>query len=299
MSQLMNHTSVIPAYNGGEHIGKTLECLIGQEGLLHHRIVVSDDVSKDDTGDIVRQFQEKIAKNKNLSQKIKIDYFLQNKNLGMVGNWNWVLDQVRTETFTLISQDDLLGSKDALIRCKQLMAEDKNLVAIYSNVELIDTEDRHLMMNILRKQSGYFDPALATKKSVLSSRNSFGLPLCVSTQLGGDVRYSPDVLYAADVDYAARLSLGGNYFDPADHGNSPLKSYHINEPLFVYRVHIASATSKVQKHSRNDFKIIQKATNIPLNSFEKMRFEVSHFLSPKLRALVLKLLSIKSRLARV
>lgn len=293
----MKHTSLIPAYNGADHIAKTLECLIAQTGLIHHRIVVSDDMSKDETGRIVAEYQDKIMHDPILSSKVSLEFIRQQKNLGMVGNWNWVLDQAETETFTMISQDDLLGSADTIFRCKSLMEQDENLIAVYSNVKLIDTEDNPLMINTLRAEDGYFDPVAATKKSILTSRNMFGLPLCVSLKLGGKVRYSHDVLYAADVDYAARLSLGGNDYDPLDSAASPLESYHLNEPLFVYRVHIESATSKVQKHSRNDFKIIMNAAGIKLSFPEKLKFEVSHFGAPKLRALVLKSLAIKKRLS--
>lgn len=294
----MKHTSLIPAYNGAEHISKTLECLIAQTGLTHHRIVVSDDMSNDDTGRVVTNFQKKIKQDSGLNSKVTLEYVRQEQNLGMVGNWNWVLDQAKTETFTMISQDDLLGADDTIYRCKTLMQQDENLIAVYSNVRLIDTEDNPLMANTLRSEEGYFDPLSATKKSMLTSRNMFGLPLCVSSKLGGKVRYSHDVLYAADVDYAARLSLGGNDYDPKDSTVSPLTSYHLSDPLFIYRVHIESATSKVQKHSRNDFKIIMNAAGIELNFLEKIRFEISQFTAPKLRAFVLKTLAMKKRLSK-
>jgi glycosyltransferase involved in cell wall biosynthesis len=289
----MMHTSLVPAYNGEQHIRETLDCLIRQSDISHHRIVVSDDCSKDNTDEIVLELQSKIAKDKQLKHKVSIDYVRQTEQLGMVGNWNWLLDQVSSETFTLISQDDLLADPNTISKCQKLISELPNLITVYSNVQLIDTNSTPLMVNKLRPTSGLINPTDTIKQSAIRARNLFGLPLCVSKKLGGHIRYRNEVLYAADIDYAARLSLTRSATS-----NKLVDSYHIAEPLFYYRVHLQSATSKVQKHTKNDFNLTLKATNIELSKLERIRFEISTRLTPLLRLLVLKSLNLKQKLSK-
>lgn len=253
------HTTLIPVYNGAQFIAATLKSVLGQR-INGHRVIVSDDASTDNTLEIVRSFQG----------QGDLHVVQQPRNLGMVENWNVLLAMVDTPTFTLISQDDLLRDADVLPRAIGLLTEDPSAAAVFSDVQLIDGQGRKLK-RIRFERPHVFDGRTIIRATLVSCRNSFGLPLAIRSGTARGLRYDPRVRYAADVEFAASLAMRNPRF------------LHIAEPLFEYRVHLSSATRSVQHHSASDFQIIAKNSGITLNWSERMRQRINLIVVPRLR----------------
>lgn len=87
----------LPVYNGGESIATCLESLLAQShGDIE--IIVSDNASTDDTGEIVEAFAARDS---------RIRYFRQPSNIGAHANFGFVLDVARGNYFMWAADDDL------------------------------------------------------------------------------------------------------------------------------------------------------------------------------------------------
>ncbi len=96
-------TICIPTFNGARFLAKCLDTVVNQS-YQNLEILIVDDQSSDNTVEIARRFQE---------QDIRIKIYSNDKNLGLVGNWNRSLDIAQGEWVKLQFQDDLM-SLDAI-----------------------------------------------------------------------------------------------------------------------------------------------------------------------------------------
>ncbi len=85
------------AYNGESTIGEAIRSLLNQS-YSNLELIISDDGSCDKTLSIIEDFAK-------IDPRIRV--FRQIKNLGPLGNFNFVLEQADAEYFMWASQDDL------------------------------------------------------------------------------------------------------------------------------------------------------------------------------------------------
>jgi len=90
----------IPTYNGGAYLEACLESVCKQT-YTDFEILVCDDCSSDNTIEIIKDFQKKDA---------RIKLFVNEKNLGLVGNWNRCIELAKGEWVKFIFQDDFISS---------------------------------------------------------------------------------------------------------------------------------------------------------------------------------------------
>lgn len=88
----------IPTYNGAEYLDECLRSAIAQT-YPHLEIVIVDDSSSDDTLRIARE---------HAARDPRIAVHRNQKNLGLVGNWNRCIELARGEWIKFLFQDDLL-----------------------------------------------------------------------------------------------------------------------------------------------------------------------------------------------
>jgi glycosyltransferase involved in cell wall biosynthesis len=134
----------IPTYNGEEYITQCIQSALGQT-YTNIEILFVDDCSTDNTLGIIESF----AKTDN-----RIKLVRNEKNLGLVANWNKCIDIAKGEWIKFLFQDDYLD-----IDCIEVM-----LQGVSPNDKLI-TSGRRLI----------FDPGLyeATKKYSINETLSF------------------------------------------------------------------------------------------------------------------------------
>ena len=100
----------IPNLNGAKYLYRTLESLQNQIEKADE-IVFSDNYSIDDSLEIVKLFPD-----------LKIRVIRPERFLKMSENWNYAVDQINSDWFFLLSNDDLLRNT-AVKRLKEIVTE--------------------------------------------------------------------------------------------------------------------------------------------------------------------------------
>ncbi len=88
----------IPTYNYGRFLPDTIESVVGQT-FGDFELVVSDNCSADGTREIIEDY---------VRQDPRIRYFRNERNVGMVGNWNLCLERSTGTYVKILCADDLL-----------------------------------------------------------------------------------------------------------------------------------------------------------------------------------------------
>ena len=96
----------MPSYNKAEYIGEAIESILAQTD-ANFELLISDDRSTDDSDVICRAYAERDS---------RIRFVSQSENLGMIGNFDYVLTEARGEYFMWFSADDRVDS-DWLATC--------------------------------------------------------------------------------------------------------------------------------------------------------------------------------------
>ena len=118
----------LPVYNGERHIGEALESLLGQT-YEDFELIVSDNASTDSTSEICLRYAR---------QDRRIRYIRQERNIGLIPNHVFLIEQARGELFKSAAHDDLYG-RDLLLRCVQALDDDPNAVLAHPWSAMVDS----------------------------------------------------------------------------------------------------------------------------------------------------------------
>jgi len=121
----------LPVYNEERHLRATIDSLLAQDfkGL---ELVISDNASEDQTGEICREYAAKDA---------RIRYYRNEVNLGPIANFNRVFELSRGTYFMWASGHDL-WAPGFISRCVEILECDPGVVLCYPRVQRIDEEGR-------------------------------------------------------------------------------------------------------------------------------------------------------------
>ncbi len=111
----------LPVYNGEQFLSEALDSLLGQT-YRDFELIVSDNASTDATADICRRYAD---------QDSRIRYIRQPRNIGLIANHDFVMEEARGELFKCAAYDDLYG-RDLLQRCIEALDEDPDAVLAHS-----------------------------------------------------------------------------------------------------------------------------------------------------------------------
>ncbi len=119
----------IPTYNYGHYIAFAVESVLNQQ-FTDFELIIVDDCSKDNTEEVVSRFlrDERVLFKKN------------ERNLGLVGNWNKCLSKARGEYIKFVFADDVLASDKALGWMAGILDSDPSVSLVASARHLIDSE---------------------------------------------------------------------------------------------------------------------------------------------------------------
>lgn len=274
MSARPGHDVLVPVHDGERHLGATLECLLAQDvpGL---RVIVSDNASGDGTPAVLAGF----------ARDPRLVVSRSPVDVGMFGNWDRLMRMVEAPTHTLISHDDLLSAPDVLGRAVAALEAEPDCPAVFSDIAYIDDAGRRAGTRRFAR-SGPFDARDWIRRSVLSCRNQLGLPIAVRTEAARGLRFDERLRYAGDLGFAAAL---------ASRMGRPV---HIPEPLFLYRMHGAGGTLRLQHHALADMRRIAGQAGIALSPVEAMRQRAAFHAVSLARAATLRTMPLRSRLGR-
>lgn len=107
----------IPVYNGEIYLRKCLDSCLSQD-YSNYEVLVCDDGSTDASMQIVLEYQNKYP---------QLVVFENEKNLGLVGNWNRCVELAKGEWVKFVFQDDYI-SKNCLLEFAAVMEESTQLI---------------------------------------------------------------------------------------------------------------------------------------------------------------------------
>lgn len=88
---------LLATYNGEKYIKEQIDSILNQS-YKNIRLIISDDCSKDKTQEILKEYEKKDN---------RIELHIQEKNLGVVKNIEFLLKQVKNKYYMLSDQDDV------------------------------------------------------------------------------------------------------------------------------------------------------------------------------------------------
>ena len=119
----------IPTYNRAELLREAIESALAQS-FTNFRLLVCDNASDDRTPDVVASFADR-----------RIHYIRSDTNVGMIANFNRIIERTESETVVLLSDDDVLypGYLAAVL---PVLENRPSVGVVHTALDLIDSEAR-------------------------------------------------------------------------------------------------------------------------------------------------------------
>lgn len=117
---------LLATYNGEKYLKEQLDSILNQT-YTNFRLLISDDCSKDYTRQILKEYEKKDS---------RIKLFFQEKNLGYVKNFEFLLTKVENEIYALSDQDDV-WNKDKVEKTYNKLKKD-NADLAFTDLEVVN-----------------------------------------------------------------------------------------------------------------------------------------------------------------
>ncbi len=124
---------IIPVYNGQSHIRETIDSVIKHSQHQNKEILVINDGSTDETLEILQRYKSEIT---TISQA----------NGGEASAVNLGINTAKGKYVLVVSADDPLISEELFERAQNVLDNDKELVAAYPDWQVIDSENKVLLV---------------------------------------------------------------------------------------------------------------------------------------------------------
>lgn len=154
---------LMATYNGEKYLKEQIESILNQT-YSNIRLIISDDCSTDETRKILKEYEEK-------ENRIKV--YFQEKNLGYVKNFEFLLSKVENEIYMLSDQDDYWLPEKVEHTYNKLKETDADLV--FTDLEVVDEN----LKQIYPSFNDYMKLSRKIKKYINSYRLQY-LYNCVS-----------------------------------------------------------------------------------------------------------------------
>ncbi|MEZ5454095.1 MAG: glycosyltransferase family 2 protein [Thiothrix sp.] len=128
----------LPVYNREALIPKTLESLLAQT-FTDFEIIISDNGSTDGTEAVCRQYAANDA---------RIRYIRQPRNLGLLGNFNFVMKEARGKYFMWTASDDMC-EKEFVGKLVEQLERDPELALVMADLKYISESGQPVKVNKL------------------------------------------------------------------------------------------------------------------------------------------------------
>ena len=142
---------LLATYNGEKYLKAQIDSILNQT-YKNIRLIISDDCSKDSTREILKEYEQK-------DKRIKV--FYQEKNLGYIKNFEFLLKQVENGIYMLSDQDDVwLPEK---VEKYHEVLKQQNADLVFGDLEVVDEELNNIYLSfndfmlLTRKIKKYID----------------------------------------------------------------------------------------------------------------------------------------------
>ena len=119
---------LLPTYNGEKYVEEQIDSILNQT-YKNINLIISDDCSKDNTRNILKKYEKKDK---------RITLYLQEKNMGVVKNIEFLLKQVKSNYFMLADQDDVWLEEKISKSMETLKSQNADLV--FGDLEVVDKD---------------------------------------------------------------------------------------------------------------------------------------------------------------
>lgn len=215
----------IPTYNGAKTIIQTLNSVLNQT-YPNLEIIVCDDISPDNTVDVINQMNNE-----------RITVMTNPQNLGIVKNMNRCIQVANGKYVKILCQDDILQN-DIIEKQVRAFTENDGVSIVTGASTVIDENDQVINKRRLYNTSRRIDGKKFARKS-LGGRNFYGEP-CIQLYETEKAKragiYSdPDLFYCVDWDAGIDMSYLGDV-------------YYIADTLASFRISSNTSSAKMSKN---------------------------------------------------
>lgn len=207
----MKLSIVVVTYNQDKYIRTCLDSILMQEIDVDYEVLVADDCSTDSTPQICDEYGA-------LHPQFKI--FHHKKNIGLLQNWEFVMNRCEGEYIAILEGDDYWIQSDKLKKQISFLDTHKEFSAVFTRAKIhymdegAEVSDERYLPSLEERE--YSEREICERFIVLSSSLMFRNCLC-------PIHYTDQLLYA-DLYTFILLSKKG-------------KMYCIGEQTAAYRIH--------------------------------------------------------------
>lgn len=213
---------VISTHNRSDLLGMAISSVLNQTNSKYH-LYILDNCSTDNTSEIVDAFKN-----------TDITYIKNDKNLGMIGNWNKALTVGKSEYVHIFHDDDILEPHFVDNVCS-IINENNNCAFIHTAANIIDDKGEFLKESIqpyetITDGNKFFSEYLEFGKTIICPSVVINRRL-----LPKGIQFSEYFPFTADYNFWLRISNYGSVG-------------YVRTPSLSYRMHTQSTSSTMLKN---------------------------------------------------
>jgi GT2 family glycosyltransferase len=221
-------TIAIPFHRGLDYLASAIESVLAQDRPDWTLEVFDDSGQNGEVGELVGSYGDP-----------RVAYHRNERNLGMVPNWNLCIDRAETDLVSLLHADDRLDP-DYVAAMLELAERHPDAAAYFCDARIIDARGRR-RFSFADATKRFFVPSgereyvLRGQQAVraLMRGNFIMCPtLCFRKSVLGTERFSDSWEQVQDLEFTTRLLMQGKSLVGA------------TRPVYAYRRHEESATSR-------------------------------------------------------
>lgn len=191
---------LVPLYNAEKTIEEAILSATKQS-YQNIEIVVVDDRSTDKSLKIIEGIKDR-----------RIRIIKNNKNLGMVNNWNKCIDVSKGDYFHFLHCDDVLD-KNCIERKVKAITNNKNVVMVTSSSTLIDDNSKIIAERKRYHNNKIIDGKTLARKAILIG-NIFGEPTNIMYKKSiidsMNNKFNQSLIYSVDLEFSIRCACYGD-----------------------------------------------------------------------------------------
>ena len=218
---------ILPTYNGGKYIDKSIKSVIAQS-FSDWELLVVDDGSTDNTADIIKKYEE---------DDKKIIYLKNEVNLGIQKSLNYGLKKARGKYVARIDDDDTWVDADKLRKQFDFLEDNREYVLVGTGVIVVDEDDNKIMQYILPTTDYKIRKNILMKNCFIHSSVMFRAD---SVESLGGYKEDNNSKNIEDYDLWLRLGTHGKFANLSSHG-----------VCFMQRGGSISSENKIEQFKKN------------------------------------------------
>ncbi len=210
----------MPTYNFDRYLPEAIESVLMQS-YGDFEFIIIDDCSKDNSVEVIKRYAEKDN---------RIIFKVNERNIGMVPNWNLCLESSRGDYIKFIFGDDLLSSDKALLRMASILDSNNKIVLVASARNVVDEQSNIVELLSEYRETIEYPGTRIIQDCLLEQKNKIGEPSVVMFRKKCAMRgFDNGYRQAVDLEMWFHILEQGNFA-------------YIDEPLCSFRDHAKQQT---------------------------------------------------------